>query len=95
MQVVLALDGPAMLDIVGGGSNRVVHRDDDREQPSENCQDLVGHDGGSGVGLPLRKRVCYMVVSLRGAIPSQVYWVDGDGQRHTLFDSVHGAQCTE
>lgn len=62
VQVVLALDGPAVLDIVGGGPGGVVDRDDDREKPCEDCQDLVGHDGRRRVGLPLRERVCYMVV---------------------------------
>ena len=62
MQVVLALNGSAMLDVVGRRSSGVVHRDDDREQPSEYGQDLVGHDGRRGMRLPLRERVCYMVV---------------------------------
>lgn len=62
VQVVLALDGSAMLDVVGGGPDGVVHRGDDGEQPGDNCQDLVGNDSRRGVSLPLREGVCYMIV---------------------------------
>ncbi len=35
----------------------VVHRDDDRQQPCDDSQDLVGNDGASGVRISLREGV--------------------------------------
>lgn len=57
VEKILAWDGPAVLDIIGRGLDRVVSRDDDSEKPCEQRQDLVGNDGFGAVGVPLREGV--------------------------------------
>jgi hypothetical protein len=57
MNVVLAGDGKVMLKVSVGRSDGIVHGDDDRESPCQECQDLVGYDSGRVMRFPLSEGV--------------------------------------
>lgn len=49
VEKILAWDGSAVLQIIGGRLDGVVDGDDNREKPCEQRQDLVGDDGVGAV----------------------------------------------
>lgn len=84
-------DGEAIVGLV----QDVVDGDDERQQPGQDGEDLVGDDGIGAVGLPLGEGVdCWFasdISMLRGGGGGISEGVEREeGELHTAMEAIHG-----